>query len=110
MIDELDEPPVNLSALSHDADRRATRVTRGVAQRIARARHGPGVIENLARWAIPLTLAAAASLAVVLFPRNESHSDAFAAFVIPGRPAAEWIITGESPDVAEVVAMVGDTR
>lgn len=109
MNENLDELPVDLSALNIDAERRAQRIGARVSSRIRSAGTDPGMLTGielvLARWAFPATLAAAASLAFVLFPKHEA--EAFAAFVLPRGPAAAWVVSGLTPDVAEVTAMIG---
>lgn len=109
-----EEPPVDLSALNVDAERRAQRITASVLSRIERARTEPDVLASielvLARWAVPVTLAAAASLAFLLFTRPNPEGEVFAAFVLSRGPAAGWIASGRAPDVAEVTTMIGGSR
>jgi|SRR5215510_3498441 len=106
MADRFDEPAVNLSPLERDTAVRARRIQAALARRIL----AETVRQTLARWAVPALVAAAASLAVVAGGSTRLGGDAFAAFVVPRGPAAGWVISGRPPDVAEVVAMLGDGR
>lgn len=114
MIDPDDVAPVDLSPLSYEASRRADRIVHRVTARVGQERTTrhlvPSATDVLARWSIPLTLAAAAGIAFLLITQDKSDADAFAAFVIPGQPAAAWVTTGQPPDINEVVAMVGGPR
>jgi hypothetical protein len=111
MNEEFDEAPVNLSALNIDAERRAQRISARVSSRIESSRAEPGILTGLelalARWAVPVSLAAAASFAFVLLTRTRQEGEAFAALVLPRGPAAAWIASGRVPDVAEVTTMIG---
>ena len=111
MNEEFDEPRIDLSALDIDADRRAGRIVELVSSRIASARTEPGLVTSielvLARWAVPATLAAAASLAFVLLPKTTREADVFAALVLPRGPAAAWVASGRIPDVEEVTTIIG---
>ena len=110
-MEDFDEPPVDLSAFNSDAARRAQRIAARVSSRIESARTEPGVVSGielvLARWAVPATLAAAASLAFVLFTKTQPEADVFAAFVLPRGPAAAWVASGRVPEVAEVTTIIG---
>jgi hypothetical protein len=112
MNEDFDEPPVDLSPLDIDAEHRTQRIAARVSSRIERARTDPGVLPGiervLARWAVPATLAAAASLAFVLLTKPQHEGDVFAAFVLSRGPAAGWIASGQAPDVAEVTTMIGN--
>jgi hypothetical protein len=114
MIEEFEEPPVDLSALNIDAEQRAQRIAARVSSRIESARTEPGDLTAielvLARWAVPATLAAAASLAFVLLTRSQREDEPFAAIVLSRGPAAAWVASGRVPDVAEVATIIGDRQ
>jgi hypothetical protein len=111
MNEEFDEAPVNLSALNLDTEWRAKRIAARVSSRIERVGAEPAAVNGieivLARWAIPVSLAAAASLAFVLLTRARHEGEAFAALVLPRGPAAAWVASGQVPEVTEVTTMIG---
>jgi hypothetical protein len=113
MNERFDEPPIDLSTLAPDAQLRAQRIVSVVIQRVTAEREADlreGIKRALARLAVPALFAAAASLAVVLVSEDKPGGDAFAAFVVPRGPAAAWVATGRSPDVAEVMTLTEGRR
>lgn len=105
-----EDRPLDLSPLGDDADARARRVVEVVAARIARDRAGVlgDVGRRLARYAIPATLAAAASVVALVSARPRAATpDPFAVAVMGRGPTTRWVMQGRAPEHGELVAIAG---
>ena len=119
MSDSFDDP-ADLTPLHDDVTRRAARVTARVVARMAAARRAQtrrselvnGVRRRLARLAIPLMLAAAASLAAVLATGKTQprRLEPFAVAVLGRGPVTWWVALDRRPGIPEVVVMAGSLR
>jgi hypothetical protein len=118
-VSDSSDDPVDLTSLHDDVTRRAARVTARVVARMAAARRAQtrrselvsGVRRRLARLAIPLMLAAAASLAAVLATGNtRPRPEPFAVAVLGRGPVTRWVALDRRPGIPEVVVMAGSLR
>jgi hypothetical protein len=101
---------VDLEALRDDTAVRAARITARVMERVAQRRSlWDGVRQRLASLAVPVGLAAAASLAAILGSDRPAPTppDPFAVAVMGRGPVTRWVALNERPDLAELIAVVG---
>jgi hypothetical protein len=106
------EDPIDLTPLARDAALRASRVAARVAARVRAERDGwGGVRTRLARVALPVSLAAAASLAAIALSarRKARDPERFAVVVLGAGPAARWVATDRRPEISELMALVAPT-
>jgi hypothetical protein len=110
--------PVDLTPIREDAATRASRVGARVTDRVAAARRAEAelwesVRGQLARFAIPAALAAAARLPADLLSDATSRArqlEPLAPAVLAGSPAVGWIAMDRRPDISEVLAMLRGGR
>lgn len=110
------DDPLDLGALAADARTRAERITAAVTRRVAEARApSPSLAEqvrrDLARFAIPAMLAAAASLALALTgDAGGAPLDRIARVIVPPSPLGRLVIQDRQPEIVELMVMMEPGR
>lgn len=106
---------IDLGPLAADAQRRAGRITSAVMQRISAARAprrlGDDVRRQLARFALPAALAAAASLMLVYASAGRSGPmDRLARVLVPPSSLGRQLIQDQPPEIVELMVMLEPGR